>query len=429
VKGRCGRRWRGFEGRSTKRRSDYARRRLRPLFPPPAEETTGRGWVNKGIKGIDHLTSNGEIRIERRIYWKKGRGTDDQIDRWLGIADRTVSVEARELCSRVATAVQGFDAGVRVLDRLAQLTVSKERLRQITEREGQSVREATRLGVVRPEWTAADCRVRAGGPTRIMVGTDGVKVPMVTVAEKQTRRKKRGRKRRGQPRRKRMFKGYTEAYKEFKIGAFYDQAKDHQYVFGTAGNHEVLGRLLRREACRLNVGQADQKQSITDGATWIYRQLQIQLPILDVMTLDFFHLAEHVGQAGVACFGAETEAGRTWIAATLHVAKTEGAAGLFRQIDQTRRTVRAPTKRQALTALETYLVPRAAMVDYPTFIQRGLDIGSGPTEAFCKTLTMRLKGSGMKWDWPNAEAMMALAALDQSHLWDRYWELQRKLAA
>ncbi len=68
------------------------------------------------------------------------------------------------------------------------------------------------------------------------------------------------------------------------------------------------------------------------------------------------------------------------------------------------------------------------MVDYPPFIAKGFDIESGPTEVFCTTLAICLKGSGMKWDWPNTEAMMALVALDQSHLWDRYSELQRGLA-
>jgi len=407
---------------------NFERKRLRPLFPPPADET-GRIWENKGIKGVHHLTGNGEIRIQRRIYWKEGQGTDDRIDRWLGIADRTVSVEARELCSRVATSVQGFETGSKMLDHLAQIKVSKERLRQIAEREGQSVLQAERLGVIGPEWTVADCAVSAGGPTRIITGVDGVMVPMVTQEEKKERRKNRSRKRKGSSRRKRMFAGYPESYKEFKIGAFYDACKDHQLVFGTAGNASALGRQLRRQACGLNFGQADEKQSVSDGAVWISRQLQIQLPILDAMTLDFYHLAEHVGEAGAICFGAASEASRSWIHQTLTLAKTQGASGLLRQIDQTRRTLRASGKRKALTALENYVSERAAMVDYPTFIAKGFDIGSGPVEAFCKTLTMRLKGSGMKWDWPNAEAMMALAALDQSHLWDRYWKIQLGLAA
>ena len=38
---------------------------------------------------------------------------------------------------------------------------------------------------------------------------------------------------------------------------------------------------------------------------------------------------------------------------------------------------------------------------------KGRQIGSGPTEATCKALTVRLKGSGMRWDADNAEALMA----------------------
>jgi len=55
--------------------------------------------------------------------------------------------------------------------------------------------------------------------------------------------------------------------------------------------------------------------------------------------------------------------------------------------------------------------------------------GIGPTEAFCKTLTARLKGSGMRWDSPNAEGIMALAAMDQSGQWQTYWNLQNVIAA
>ena len=72
---------------------------------------------------------------------------------------------------------------------------------------------------------------------------------------------------------------------------------------------------------------------------------------------------------------------------------------------------------------------RVEMLDYPAFRAQGFDIGSGLTEALCKTLTARLKGSGMRWDRPNAEALMALAAPEQSRLWDAYWTLQRRLAA
>ena len=52
------------------------------------------------------------------------------------------------------------------------------------------------------------------------------------------------------------------------------------------------------------------------------------------------------------------------------------------------------------------------------------DIGSGPTESFCGCLTKRLKGAGMRWDKDNAEAVMALASIYSSNLWNKYWNIK-----
>jgi hypothetical protein len=69
------------------------------------------------------------------------------------------------------------------------------------------------------------------------------------------------------------------------------------------------------------------------------------------------------------------------------------------------------------------------MMDYPRFVEAGFDIGSGPTEAKCKTVPRRLKGSGMRWDLPNAEAMAALACVDQSSQMRTYWDQERQRVA
>lgn len=52
----------------------------------------------------------------------------------------------------------------------------------------------------------------------------------------------------------------------------------------------------------------------------------------------------------------------------------------------------------------------------------------GPTESLCRTLTTRLKGGGKRWNTPNAEALMALAALKHSRLWERYWDAPSRKA-
>jgi len=61
------------------------------------------------------------------------------------------------------------------------------------------------------------------------------------------------------------------------------------------------------------------------------------------------------------------------------------------------------------------------MINYPEFIAKGWQIGSGPTEARCKTSTSRLKRSGQRWDRRSAEQIAALGNLRDSGQWDAYW--------
>ena len=86
-----------------------------------------------------------------------------------------------------------------------------------------------------------------------------------------------------------------------------------------------------------------------------------------------------------------------------------------------RSPLRSPTKRAAANRLMQYVAERREMVRYPEFRAKSWQIGSGPTEAECKTTTHRVKNRGRRWDADNAEAMMALAALHDSHLWQQRW--------
>lgn len=68
-----------------------------------------------------------------------------------------------------------------------------------------------------------------------------------------------------------------------------------------------------------------------------------------------------------------------------------------------------------------YISERSEVIRYPEFLDRGWQIGSGPIEAQYKTTSIRVTGSGKCWDGPNAEAVMALACLENSCLWETYW--------
>ncbi len=412
------------------------------LFPPGKNEKARR-WKNKGHQEVSHLTANGTIRIRRRVYWCAENGSDSRLDQWLGIYDTTVSVAARELCCRATVTGPSFRKSAENLERLGQIRVSSTRLRHIVEDEGRRAIRCRNKNLVGPAWDVSDCKTSVKGPTRMMVGSDGVMVPLITESEKQKRRKnRRPRRQKGgkaqraiahlrkqKCKKRRRCRGADNPYKEFKIVTFYDQANECQHAVGTAGDHQALGRLMRREAMKLRLHKADEKLSISDGAKWIRKQFQVRLPMLDAMILDYYHLSEHVAKAANVCFGQGSDKAQQWRKATLSAVWDQGPAAMLLQIHQTRKTVRAKTKREQLRKLENYVAARTEMLDYPTFRSQGFDIGSGPTEAFCKTLTARLKGSGMRWDSPNAEGMMALAALDQSGQWNAYWALQNALAA
>ena len=90
-------------------------------------------------------------------------------------------------------------------------------------------------------------------------------------------------------------------------------------------------------------------------------------------------------------------------------------------IDALAKRIRAKAGREGLRGLRDYIVARLRPLDYRTALAKGHDIGSGPTEAMCETLTLRLKRPGMKWDRGHAAGMMNLTALYDSGQSKTYW--------
>jgi len=395
------------------------------LFPPRLQEPQ-RPWANKGRRSIQYLTVNGPVELTRTIYWNRQQGSVAPVEAWLGLGASRYSVGVRELCCREA-ADSAFRTAAEDLAAVGQIHLSPETVRQIVEAEGRQAVRQQQTGAWGPDWTAADCRRRPTEPPCLISGMDGFMVPLVTEAEKQKRRKGRARRRPGQRRRRRMARGSDLPYKEFKLAAFYDPAKEHQYAFGTSGNHEKLGRLLRQKAACLKLDQAERAYSVSDGAAWIRRQYRIQLPMLQANILDYYHLRDTVVKVSQAVYGLDCPAGRRWREEICGCLWEKGPDPALEQIAALRKTVRAVGKRRALAGLSKFITTHREMLQYPQFRAAGYETGSGPTEAFCKTLTSRLKGQGMRWDKPNAEGMMTLAAVRASHLWQTYWDQQRQI--
>ena len=87
--------------------------------------------------------------------------------------------------------------------------------------------------------------------------------------------------------------------------------------------------------------------------------------------------------------------------------------------------------REELRQLIGYFENNRHRTAYPTYRAKGWDIGSDPTEAGCKIIGERWKGSGMRRVEDGAATVAALRTLYVSggSLWDGFWSQPHRVAA
>lgn len=347
------------------------------------------------------------------------------MDQALGIErDGWITPGAVQMMVRMGI-VGDFRQAAADLKLIGGVTVGREKLRLVVEAEGEAARQARVSGEVPASWSQEDTVVEDGagkGTTRIYAGSDGVFVPTVTQVEKDKRRKAQGVRRQqrsatgiGNQRELPPARpGTDEKSREMKIGVFYDQAKRHRHVFVTEKPCENFGPLLKVFADQVGFDRAEQTISLSDGAKWIYTQVCWALLTLKMILLDFYHLSQHLHAAAAVCFGQSSQAAAGWVKTRLEEIRTLGPSAVLAAIEALDKKTRCKRKRESLRLLREYILSRLEMVDYKTALANGWDIGSGPTEAMCKNLTLRLKRPGMKWDPDHAGAIMTLIALYES---------------
>ena len=351
------------------------------------------------------------------------------MDRLLDQVEATVSVGARQLCCRLGIAGRSFARGAANLKDAAQIDMGEDLFRKVVESEGKTVLAASAEEQLELDWSAAECKTTtpAGQEvSRLYASADGVILPTTTAAEKQKRRSTSLARRERMPREKRtrlprlptMKKGSDQRYKQVYLTQFYDQSKEHRLVGVTRKDHRGLGKLLKREGARVRLRGADERLGLVDGAVCLRRHLEV-LSLQEVM-LDFRHLGEHVNDASRKTLGEASEAGKQWSDNVLHTARHEGYDPFFAKLADWRGGQRQG-KRKIADRLLNYVAQRKDMMPYPKCEEQGWDVGTGPMESMCGVTTDRIKGRGRRWDIDNAEGMMALEALHQSNLWERYW--------
>lgn len=138
--------------------------------------------------------------------------------------------------------------------------------------------------------------------------------------------------------------------------------------------------------------------------------------------VDYYHAAERITKLRDVLFGKDAAAGHAWARRMRSVLKSE-RNGIRRLLH----SAAALRKRRELSrsAEETYseayqyLSGQRAYLRYWEYRAKGLPIGSGVTEAACKTVfTQRFKQSGMGWKVESGETILKLRVLYLSGVWD-----------
>jgi hypothetical protein len=138
--------------------------------------------------------------------------------------------------------------------------------------------------------------------------------------------------------------------------------------------------------------------------------------------LDFYHVCSYIGKMADALFGPETPAGAKWFAKMRDWLRDRrhGAAQVLRSAMQLldRRKMTKVQKAEFWKAYR-YLRRHRRWMDYQGYRRRGLPIGSGVTEAACKTVfTQRFKRSGMRWHRDTGQVILDLRVIHLSGIWD-----------
>jgi hypothetical protein len=379
--------------------------------------------------------------VRRRRHENPAGGTTAPVDDLIDLAHQSVSLAVREMCCRIGIDSSSFARAAANLDRVGQLKLSDQTLREVVESEGRAVLSWRDHEQLELDFDAGRCVTNATedgqATTRAYVGIDGFMAPMVTDAEKSRRFEKAKARRKRLPRRRGVRrpplvrrKGADQRYKEFKLVAMYDHDQRHKLMRVTRHGPDGVGKMLRGMAEDIGLHRAAQVVAVTDGAEWIAGLIDRNLPKKKTtVILDFYHAAEHVHQTRRIVYGEENEEGKRWAGALIDGLLHQPFDAWWEVLVKTRGRVRAANKRKSLDGLMQYLLKRREKLDYARFRALGLKIGSGPTESGCKSESRRLKGVGMRWTATNAEAMMGLESLHQSNLWPTYWQSRLKVAA
>jgi hypothetical protein len=219
-----------------------------------------------------------------------------------------------------------------------------------------------------------------------------------------------------------------DGWREAMVGtiALYDAQGERQhtiYIGATPeyGKSSFLERLEREIARTKNRYPEATYVGVADGAESNWRFLKGHT---SEQILDFYHASGYLGAVAKALYPRDTKEQMKWLEDSCHQLKHEAGAATLLYKQMLKVAESAETADEKLAASVTYFKNHKHQMNYAFYREQKYPIGSGVTEAACKTvIKQRLCCSGMRWKEKGAAAILSLRALVLTPArWSQFWD-------
>lgn len=216
-----------------------------------------------------------------------------------------------------------------------------------------------------------------------------------------------------------------DSWKEVKLGrifggsALHEESnnrnwlKDSDYIAHLGGHHEF--ELKMSEVVDHYSNKDDGLVFINDGAKWQWNWIAAEYP-QSTQILDFYHAMEHIGK--YLSLVMKRDELKVQMEYTGKMLKEQGVDFVLNMI--LKKDCRTRTQKEERSKLKRYIINNRNRMNYPSYLKRGLLIGSGAIESAHRTVIQRrMKLSGQRWSKQGAQRMLNLRTLNMSGYWDR----------
>lgn len=362
----------------------------------------------------------GDIVLHRYGYrsWQAGDGSIFPLEMLLGLNHSATPALVDWIGRHIATAGSNQAAVIGLLRSDCGVTMGVKRLRQCIEQLSESMEEFRQEYQVGVLLEALERAADSSGSRKpvIAVGRDGITL------------------------------------REYKLSAFKVATAGTVSVYDRRGKRLITVYLAHPP----EPGQATMDQMLTDLITELFERYSGPLPRLAYVTdsgasetgyfekvlrrmvhprtgkclqwtrvADYYHASERIWTMAGVLFGKGTQRANAWARRMLKSLKKpsgasrvlHSAASHFNHRQQKPRKL-SKKKKETYWIAYRYIQSRTKIMRYSEYTSDHIPLGSGVTEAACKTVfTQRLKNSGMRWSHDGAKAILTLRTILLSKSW------------